>query len=197
VAPLSYRQWSGVAILGVILGCTATKVALLPTQASLDELAPEGNPGPKAVLNYNGQRVAVDVVHRLEGGQETIDLVLGGETLEREAYERTAHVFALKQADGDEFDPPLPLLSVNDAGAWSGHLVSGGVSHDASATVVVSVSSVKVKPVDMPATLSTVNLELDSGGPRKATRVLKFWMVRGRGVVSREFSMGVKRLPGD
>jgi hypothetical protein len=63
--------------------------------------------------------------------------------------------------------------------------------------VVVSADSVKSKPINLHATLATVSLELDSGGAKKASRTLKFWMVPGRGVVAREFGMGVKRLPAD
>lgn len=195
MAPFSYRQWSGIAVLAVILGCTASRVASRATQGSLDELAPEGSPGTKATLNYNGQLVEVDVVHKLNGADETIDLVSNGEVLEHETYVRTAHQFALKEADSDQFNPPLPLLSVDGPTTWSGQLTSGGVSHAASARVSTSVDTVKSKPIDLSATLATVNLELDSGGAKKATRVLKFWMVKGRGVVAREFGMGVKRLP--
>jgi hypothetical protein len=197
LAPLSYRQWSGVAALAVILGCAASKVSSRTTQANLNQLAPEASPGAKAILNYNGQLVDVDVAHKLENGQERIDLNLNGESLEHETYVRTSGAFALKEADGDVFDPPLTLLNVDSIPPWTGELTSGGVSHAATATVLVSTSSVKFKSIELPATLATVTLELDSGGPKKATRTLKFWMVRGHGVAAREFSMGVKRLPAD
>lgn len=197
MTPFSYRQWSGVAVLAVILGCAASKVASRATQASLNELAPEGSPGPRAILNYNGQMVDVDVVHRFQGTEETIDLMLSGEILEHENYERTPHTFALREADGDRFEPPLPLISIEALGPWSGQLISGGVSHAATANVVITVDSVKANRIDLPATLSTVNLQLDSGGPTKASRTLKFWMVKGLGVAARDFSMGVKRLPAE
>ena len=197
MAPLSYRQWSGVAVLAVILGCAASKGASGTTQVSLNELAPEASPGAKAVLNYNGQLVDVDLVHKLEGANETIDLDLNGETLEHETYLRTARMFALKEADGDQFEPPLPLISVDSTTPWTGQITSGGVGHAASATVVTTLDSLKAKPVALSATLTTVTLELESGGPKKASRTLKFWMVKGRGVVAREFSAGVKRLPAD
>ena len=172
-------------------------MASRPTQASLTELAPEASPGAKAILNYNGQLVDVDVVYKLDGSNETINLDRNGETLEHETYVRTAIAFALKEADGDQFDPPLTLISSESAPPWTGQLTSGGVSHPASATVVTTLDSVKAKPVDLPATLSTVTLALDSGGAKKASRTLKFWMVKGRGVAAREFSAGVKRLPAD
>ncbi|HLK13212.1 MAG TPA: hypothetical protein VKT78_00270 [Fimbriimonadaceae bacterium] len=193
---MTYRQWSGVAVLAVILGCTASKVASRTSQATLDELSPESSPGTKAVLSYNGQLVDVDLVHKREGSTETIDLMRNGESLEHETYVRTPHSFSLKEADEDQFDPPLPLLSAEAAAPWSGQLTSGGVSHAASATVESSVDTLKGKTVQ-PATLVTVNLELDSGGAKKANRTLKFWLVRGKGVVEREFGMGVKRLPAE
>ncbi|MHB8634852.1 MAG: hypothetical protein ACYC96_00095 [Fimbriimonadaceae bacterium] len=197
MTPFTYRQWSGVAAMAVILGVAATKMAARVTQASLNELAPEASPGAKAVLNYNGQLVNVDVAYKRVGQDETIDLMLDGETLEHEAYLRTPRAFALQEADGDHFEPPLPLISIDGNVSWVGQLKSGGIGHAATATVTTTASSVKAKPVDMPATLATVTLQLDSGGEKKATRTLKFWMVKGRGVAASEFSMGVKRLPVD
>lgn len=195
MGPLSHRQWAGVLALAVILGCTASKVASQATQASLNELAPEADPGAKAVLNYNGQTVDVDVVHTLTNGTELINLNRDGETLEHETYVRTPKAFLLKEADGEQFDPPLPLINTETASPWSGELVSGGINHAATATVTVGSDVVKTKREDFPATRVIVSLQLDSGGSKKAERTLKFWMVKGHGVLAREFGMGVKRQP--
>ncbi len=167
-------------------------------QGSVAELAPEVNPGAKAQLDYNHQLVDVSVVHSFVGGVETLQFMgAGGEVLDQEAYVRTPKAFLLKQADGDFFEPPLPLLSDEPVATWSGNLVSGDVKHPASATVKTSPGTVKSQPLDLKGTLVTVGLELDSGGKIKAKRELKFWIVKGRGVVQSEFGMGVKRLPVD
>ena len=195
--PLSLKQWCGAAAIAVAFGVVIGKYVNHHMASGFLSLEPEADPGPKAILNYLGPGVPVDVHYKYADGRETIDLVSFGQDFEHEEYLKTAHSFALVNAAGDKFDPPLPLLTDNGQTTWSGKDVSGGVAHEAKASVALSQGSVKSTPVDLKATVATVQLSIDSGSPTPAKRILKFYFVKGRGVIQREFGQGVTRQPDD
>lgn len=169
-------------------------------QTSAD-LKPDGNPGPNAVLRLMTTDIPVEVNQKSDGKTVTLELVVRGELFEEEKYVTTIERFELLQAASESFDPPLTLLKFPlEEGAkydWKGRLKMGEltIGPEATATVTVRNDKMNEKGYAGEAVLSLVELSFDGGAPTKATRTLKFWFVKGKGVLKREFDKGSARLP--
>ena len=164
-----------------------------------EELKPDANPGPKAVLRLLKTDIPVDVKIEVDSNEVTLQLLAKGELLEVEKYRSTVEKFELVQAVSESFDPPMTLLKfpLEDGAhyAWEGRLKMGVIGPDATAKVTVRKDNLNEKDYAGPALLSLVELSFDGGAPTKATRTLKFWFVEGKGVLKREFDKGSARLP--
>jgi hypothetical protein len=186
-------------IVAAIFGCGLSRSragsASLPT---ISDLQPQANPGSKANLDYGGSVIPVDLMYSLSGSSESVDSKFQGELFEHEEYATGPTSYSLVATSDEQFAPPIPLLTDGQHQTnWTGTFSSAGVSHPATAVISVSVNSIAIGANKLPSVVSKVDLNIESGGPNAAKRTLTFTFLKGRGVVEREFSAGVKRLPVD
>ena len=138
------------------------------------------------------QKITPDLIElRLVAHHEPIDL---------EGYRSTPHEFGAVFAEGEHYDPPIPLLrfpmTVGESWNWSGYMTATAVARPATAEIDSSIG--KVTMADGPQTAVRVDVRLhmpafrDSGAGRRA---LVFWFVKGRGLVRREFGSESVREP--
>ena len=75
-------------------------------------------------------------------------------------------------------------------------MTAGNEPHRASATVSTSTETLRLTTTgSTPSVLVVVDLEIESGGQEPAKRKLRFWFVKDRGVVQRQFGIGSTREP--
>jgi len=195
------RSWSlAVALSLGILGCRqGSKTADYPTFADLNPVAPID---AKGKLELGKIDMPVEVVQKKTNDTLTLDLRAFDQSFEQEVYKFDQDSFSLSYAAGDNYDSPLPLLkfplTIGNQWDWSGTMTSGNLPHKATATVRTSMEQVLL-PVSgaTNCVLVAVDLSIESGGPTPATRKLRFWFVKGGGLVKRQFGIGSSRDPGD
>lgn len=163
-------------------------------------LMPQASPGEAATLRLGaatGKGAAatefpVTLRSRREGSASTLELVTGGETLERETYEARAEAFRVVAAGDDSFAPPLDLLRYpvreGDVWEWQGKVIYAGVSREAHAKVKVAKEGEEIRS-DV-----ALSVAADPGRPELQRR-LTFWFRRGKGVVRRSFGDVSSRYP--
>jgi hypothetical protein len=184
---------AGVAILGAVFG-----VARYGSKSAQD-IEPDSAPGEKAVLDFGGPRVPVEVEYHHNGTEVELDLRSDGFVLETEKYLASDKEFALSAAAEERFSPPLPLLKypfkLGDRYDWHGRLTYAGSDRSASAEITTTAGKLTAEGHELGAILVEAKVALDGGGEKPAIRDLKFWIVMKRGVLQREFGEGVKRQP--
>jgi len=194
--------WLALAIGIAAVGCSGKGKGsgeLISTFADLD---PTADIGKKAKLELGKVIIPADVVFKKEDKQLTIDLTGFDQTYEKEIYTFDSNSFNLSYAAGDQYVKPLPLLkfpmNVGDEWKWSGTMMSGDLPHAATATVRVSTEQILL-PLSgaTKSILVAVDLAIESGGPTPATRKLRFWFVKDKGLVKRQFGIGSSREPGE
>lgn len=165
--------------------------------ASSADLKPDANPGPQKAI-YAGTVIPVDVKTNTDNGIFTIDLRYQGVSMEQEQYKSSPTEFDLVNAAGEQYTPPLPLLrfpmNAGDAWKWSGQMVTGPTSRNASAQVSTREDKVDIGTL-ADALVVQVDMSMDSGANTPATRQLSFWFVKGKGIVKREFGASTSRVP--
>jgi hypothetical protein len=173
-----------------------------PQIAAFTDLNPTGSIGKKAKLKLGEITVDCDVEEKKTENTFTIQLKSYGQLFEREVYAYDAGSFSLSDAAGETYDKPLTLLkfpmNVGDSWRWTGTMTSGNEPH--KATAQISTSSEQLLLAEGGATdsiLVVVDLNLESGGPNDATRKLRFWFVKGKGLVKRQFGIGSTREPAN
>ncbi len=188
-------------------GCKQSQASLAAAldgggpRVTMEEMNPEAAPGEKGVLVLGGLNAPVSIVQTIKANEMTLDLRSHGESLETETYAVSSDSFSLRQAGGESFDPPLPLLkfpmNVGASWTWKGNMWSG-LARSAQATVLTKADRV-YGPAGRQddAILSEVRLTMDSGTRSPAERRLAFWFVKNMGVVKREIGSGSTRLPVD
>lgn len=167
---------------------------------SSKELRPDVQPGWKANLAILSTDIPVDVDQKIEGSEITLRLLSFGEELEVERYKSTPASFELLQMAGEEFSPPLPLLQFPVRGGsqipWKGKLVIGELERNAEATIRAKQEPMKEKGFENAGAIRvTVDLKIDGGAPTRASRMLDFWFVEGKGLLKREIDKGSTRFP--
>ncbi len=183
----------GVVLPLIIASCRPASTSTTgsgPAIPSSATLKPDALYDAKATINYGGTVVNVKLERQAENDLVKFVLWSYGQALETETYRSTPDAFSLVAID-EQFDPPLDLLRfpmhLGDSWEWQGNLTTGAVVHHATATVKTAADQLFLqKSAGIETVKSEVTLQIDSGSPNPAVRVLKFWFTRGRGIVKRE-----------
>lgn len=160
---------------------------------------PDALPGPAAELLLAGTPVEVKVRHERSAGDELIvRLESHGEAVERERYRSDRRGFALREAGGEAYDPPLPLLrfpmEAPDEWTWKGRIgAEGAPRRSADAQVAARPETANVPGGPYPAVRVDVDLRIDGDGGPDVARRLTWWIAPGAGIVRREFGTGSSR----
>jgi len=174
------------------------------TMVSHDELRPEADPPARAQLMYSAPPlIPVQVKTERKGDQLTINLIAHGELFDFEKYIADSDHFAVALAAGDEYSPPIPILTFPlNVGAgpteWSGTISNELTPHKATAEIEVSTDNVTVgdAPVRTVRADVTINIEAYSDQP-ETERHLVFWFQEGKGLIKREFGSASTREPAE
>lgn len=199
-------------VLGLALLCSVAAISSScgksPAESAQDgeeilsdpaKFDPGASPGWKAQLVLSGSPLDVDVKQEKSGTDLTLRLFVLDQEIEVERYRSTPSRFQLLQAASERFEPPLTLLEypVREGQTlnWDGQLEFADLERKATAKVVAKKEQMNVPGYNDWAVKVSVNLEIESGGPKPANRVLNFWFVQGKGVLKREFDKGSTRIP--
>ncbi len=168
--------------------------------ASLVELAPDAKIPTKANLKIGNIDMPVEVLQVNTSTQMKLTLQAHGQDFENEIYRISPQSFELEDAAGERYVEPLPLLKfpmkVGDSWKWVGTMTAGDEPHKATASVVTASENLMLPMSGSTATvLVDVDLTIESGGPSPATRKLRFWFVKDKGLVKRQFGIGSSREP--
>lgn len=162
--------------------------------ASAAELRPDASPGTAASLRLGTGDGGFEVALResRKGPELALEMLSGGETLEREVYRSEGGAFGVARAGDDAFRPAIDLLRFplreGDAWAWKGKVAYAGASRVAHAEVAVVRDGQDVRS---DVALFVAN---DPGRP-ELKRSLSFWFRKGRGGVGRRFGDVSSRFP--
>lgn len=158
-----------------------------------DELNLEMVP-PRSVLTVGDRDLQVEVNRTKTGDSNEIRLTLNGQTIDTERYQISKGLFALEQAAGETYRPPLPILvfplRIGDRYEWKGQLVAGELIHRASAKV-----STATETLFMPSSNQALRVQVDLSvdvGSNPSQRQLNFWFIKGGGLVKRAFGSSVR-----
>jgi hypothetical protein len=197
-----------VALLALLLaGCTPRKSSgTTPKAGTGDRYEKIGdvNPGSmipaKATLKIGEIDMPVEVSLSQNGADTTFTFSAHGQTFETESYENKQTEFSLVDAAGERYNPPLPLLkfpmNVGDTWDWVGSMVAGEEPHKATATITTSSETILLPATgNVDSILVVVDLSIESGGPKPATRKLRFWFVPNKGLLKRQFGSASSREP--
>lgn len=173
------------------------------TGAALDapaEINPDAKIPLKASLKIGEIEMPVAVKQSQTGEAVRIDLEAHGQVLESESYLAKSNSFELSAVAGENYKDPLPLLKfpmkVGDTWNWVGTMTAGDEPHKASATIITSTDKVLLTASgSQEAVLVVVDLKIESGGPVSAQRKLRFWFVKNKGLVKRQFGTASSRDP--
>jgi hypothetical protein len=167
---------------------------------SLADLKPESQIPANANLKIADIDMPVEVTQTTTDDATKISLSAHGQIFETEVYSISEKEFSLFDAAGETYDDPLPLLkfplTVGDTWKWSGTMTAGTAPHKASAVVATSAETLRMTTTgSTPSVLVVVDLEIESGAQEPAKRKLRFWFVKDKGVVQRQFGIGSTREP--
>lgn len=193
----------GLSLCLSLLSCSSKPPAHATTRSGSGEelaasaavLKPGASPGATATLRLGSSLTTefeVTLRQHTAGPEVVLELMSGGETLEREVYDAQAQAFRLVAAADDGFAPPIEIVRYpahdGDVWDWKGKVVYAGSTHDANATITLS--------KDGEAIRSVVDLKVsaDEGRP-DLERSMKFWFEPGKGVVRRAFGDVSSRRP--
>lgn len=195
------RALAGLLSLVVLAGCTGGKSSGTGEKfESVRDLQPDAAIAQNASLKIGQVDVPVAVVQSTETDRMILALEAHGQVFEREVYRVAGDSFDLVEGAGEVYEDPLPILkfplAIGDAWSWKGKMSSGNEPHDASAKIATS-SEPLLLPAEgsTPSVLVVVDLEISGAGPTPATRKLRFWFVKGKGLVKRQFGIASTREP--
>jgi hypothetical protein len=183
-----------------LLGCQSKGGGTGASVPSAFNLKPDAKIPLKASLKIGEIDMPVEIKQTQTGDQIRIDLEAHGQVLESEAYLAKEGAFELAAVAGENYKDPLPLLkfpmNVGDTWNWVGTMTAGDEPHKASATISTSSDKVLLPASgSQEAVLVVVDLEIESGGPEPAKRKLRFWFVKDKGLVKRQFGTASSRDP--
>lgn len=167
---------------------------------TLADLQPDANIPATALLKIGQVDVPVEVVQASNGDRVELSLNAHGQTFEKEIYRVSTDSFELVEGAGEVYEKPLPVLrfplAVGDSWTWNGTMSSGDGPHDASAKIATSEEPLLL-PVEgsTASVLVVVDLSIKGAGPTPAARKLRFWFVKGKGLVKRQFGIASSREP--
>lgn len=167
---------------------------------NLSDLGPDAK--IPAAANLKIGEVNVPVVVRQEDSEDRMVLTLEahGQTFEKEVYRVTSDSFELVEGAGEVYESPMPVLkfplTVGESWTWKGTMSSGDGPHDATANIATAAEPLLL-PVEgsTPSVLVVVDLSIQGAGPSPATRKLRFWFVKDKGLVKRQFGIASSREP--
>lgn len=172
------------------------------TMMTREDLQPDGAPPAQEHLLYGTPPlIPIQVKTSKKGPDLTIDLLAHGELFDSERYQSTDATFAVAQAAGEDYVPPIPILQfpLNVGGAawtWSGTLSSDRDPHPSVARISTSFDKILLGQNPVWAVKAEVNIVIDVHTPdRSAERRLTFWFMKGNGLIQREFGSGSVRKP--
>jgi len=192
-----------VAYLAVVGGCQTDQRAipqqLDTTVADVLQLKPDVLPYAKANLILAGTLVPVEMARKVDGTKITFTLTAHDEVIEEEVYELLKEKYSILDLAGETYKPALPILQFplkpGDVWQWKGEMVAGGIARPASAKVTIGDDKLNLATGVYQTLKSTVELEMPSGGPTPAKRVLAFWFVKEKGMIKRDIAASSTREP--
>ncbi len=156
-------------------------------------------PYRKAALILTGTTFPVALSRKLEANSVTFSLSAHDEVIEEEQFEYSEAGFRLAGASGESYHPPIPLLQfpmkVGDSWNWKGIINVGTIQRTATANIACSSDVLNTAGGPFDAVLVSVELIMPSGAVEPAKRRLRFWFVRGKGILKREFGAASTREP--
>lgn len=200
--PLQLRvvAFAGAALLfaGIVQGCRPSG-GQGPVIKTAVELLPDALYSTKAVLNYGGTPVPVDMTREAQGATVKFLLMAHDQVLETETYASSVGEFALVSID-EQFEPPLPLLkfplTIGEGWTWKGELLVGGRRHSAEADIKPTTEQLYLtKSGGVDTVKVVVELRIDTKTSTPAKRPITYWFVKGKGIVQREIGKATSRAP--
>lgn len=194
---------ASLAYLAIIGGCQtepkATPQQLVTTYSAEDDLKPDTLPYTKANLILAGTLVPVEMTRKVDGAKVQFVLTAHDEIIEEEVYESTKEKFAILDLAGETYKPALPILQfpikAGDVWQWQGEMMAGGIARKANAKISISEDKLNLANGVYQTLKSNVELEMPSGGPTPAKRVLAFWFVKDKGMIKRDIAASSTREP--
>lgn len=186
----------------LVSGCSGRQSGSGAKIETSQDLKPDATVPVKASLKIGEVNMPVEIRQKNELDTVRLEIDAHGQTFETEVYRATEKSFDLVDAAGEIYDKPLPLLkfpmNVGDTWKWVGTMRSGDEPHKASATVTSASESIMVPSSgSTESVLVVVDLNIESGGPTPANRKLRFWFVKDRGLLKRQFGIGSSREPSE
>jgi hypothetical protein len=122
------------------------------------------------------------------------------EPIDVEGYQSLPQEFSVLYAEGEHYNPPIPLLrfpmTVGESWSWTGNMTATAVKRPATAEIDSSIGKVNMPDGPQTAVRVDVRLRMPAWGDSAAgRRALVFWFVKGRGLVRREFGSESIREP--
>lgn len=195
------RAIPAVLALLALAGCTGKSASGSGEEfASINDLKPDALIPKTANLKIGQVDVPVEVLQEASADQMVLTLEAHGQTFEKEVYRATDASFELVEGAGELYEKPMPILkfplAVGDAWNWSGTMSAGNEPHKATAKIATSEEPLLL-PVEgsTPSVLVVVDLSIQGSGPTPATRKLRFWFVKDKGLVKRQFGIASSREP--
>ena len=170
-----------------------------PPIGRYEDFRPATSPPTNAQLTMAGVSIPVIIRVNSTGTQVRVVSLQDGKQVDQEIYDDNGSTFALAHAAGENFQPPLPLLNfpmhIGDSWDWSGTTTLENSTHPAKAAVRTSVSRTVIKGSPENAVEVDVDLQMGLDTPTVMRRQLKFWFVKGQGIVRRSFGEESVREP--
>lgn len=184
------------------LACTPRSAGSGEQIAAIADLNPAAMIPTSAKLKIGEIDMPVEIEQNTSGQQMTIEISAHGQVFENETYFVGDKSFDLLDVAGEHYDPKLPLLRfpmrIGEEWSWTGTMTAGEKPHKASATVTSTNDSVLLPGSGSTDTvLVVVDLAIESGGPTPATRKLRFWFAKDKGLIKRQFGIGSSREPAE
>ncbi len=186
----------------ILGGCTGGSQGAGQAYSAIGELNPSAKIPSKANLKIGEINMEVAINQKTSGDNMTLELEAHGQTFETENYSVNNNAFELIDVADEHYEPNLPLLKfpmrIGDKWEWKGTMTSGQEPHNATAVVTSTSDSVLLPGSGTVDTvLVVVDLSIDSGGPTPATRKLRFWFAKDKGLIKRQFGTGSSREPAE
>lgn len=188
------------AALGLV-GCRSTKASTGFPIASYGALMPDRFVETECSLELAGSKYKAEVKLTRSGNELQIDLVYNDTVIESERYLSTEDQFAVIDAGGERYEPPIPLIKypmhVGDDWEWNGKVRFGPTPDAGSAKVKTSSEDMTIEGGTVHNVVHIeVSRSIDSGLPGSvSTRKLEFWIAPKLGVVKRSFGTESMRYP--
>ena len=175
---------------GCFLGCDHVRITAhqtgSPFVANIDEFLPLDSGQKETLYTVDGTKTNYALKTKKEGSVVRFQAISEGNIIDEEVYEVKNRTILLKNAVGENFNPPITLiefpLEVGSQYQWTGKMACEVTSLDGAATVLTSTDFVPLKDKSEDAIKVEVNLRFGNGGNRK----LSFWFVKGKGILKTE-----------